>query len=89
MQTVTARAINHIGLTKLGNAAGVRPSAAQKWRDKALPESELSGRTAYARLIEQLSEGEYTAEQLLAETRAFWEKRPVRRGPQRKHRRAR
>lgn len=81
MTNVVASAIDHIGLTKLGNRFDVWPSAVQKWRDLGcLPESDLSGRTEYAKGIEEESGGKYTAEQLLEATREAWALRPVRRG---------
>lgn len=79
-----ASAIDHIGTSKVGNRFGIRPSAAQKWRDNGrLPQSDLSGLTQYAAGIEELSEGKFSAERLLAETRKAWERMPVRRGKRR------
>jgi hypothetical protein len=81
MQSIVASAIDHIGLTKLGNRFEIRPSAVQKWRDNCrLPQTDLSGLTAYAAGIAELSGGKFTAEQLLAETRTAWEKISPRRG---------
>jgi hypothetical protein len=81
MQTIVTRAIDHIGLTKLANRFDVWASAVQKWRDKGfLPESDLSGRTEYAAGIEELSEGKFSAEELLEATREAWRKTPLRRG---------
>jgi hypothetical protein len=85
MSNTVASAIDHIGLTKVGNRFGIRPSAAQKWRDNGrLPQSDLSGLTKYAAGIEELSEGKFTAERLLAETREAWERMPVRSGKRRR-----
>ncbi len=80
MSSAVASAIDHIGLTKVGNRFGIRPSAVQKWRDnKRLPQTDLSGLTEYAAGIEELCAGKFKAEILLAETRAAWErKRSVR-----------
>lgn len=81
MPTIVASAIDHIGLTPIANHFDIWPSAVQKWRDLGrLPESDLSGRTEYAAGIEELSEGEYPAEKLLAATREAWQKNPLRRG---------
>jgi hypothetical protein len=81
MQSVVTRAIDHIGLTKLANRFDVWASAVQKWRDKGfLPESDLSGRTEYAAGIEELSEGKFSAEELLEATREAWRKTPPGRG---------
>jgi len=75
MSTVTS-AIEHIGLTPLARKTGLYPSAVQKWRDQGyLPQTELAGLTHYARDIEALCEGKFTASQLLADTRKAWEKR--------------
>lgn len=81
MTSTVASAIDHIGLTKVGNRFGIRPSAVQKWRDnRRLPQTDLAGLTSYAEGIEELSAGKYSAEKLLAETREAWEKTPLRRG---------
>lgn len=81
MTSTVASAIDHIGLTKVGNRFGIRPSAVQKWRDnRRLPQTDLSGLTSYAQGIEELSEGRFSAEELIAETREAWEKSPTRRG---------
>jgi hypothetical protein len=81
MTSTVASAIDHIGLTKVGNRFGIRPSAVQKWRDNArLPQTDLSGLTEYAAGIEELSLGRYPAAKLLAETREAWEKTSARRG---------
>lgn len=85
MSNTVSSAIDHIGLTKVGNRFGIRPSAAQKWRDNGrLPQSDLSGLTEYAIGLEELSGGKFTAEKLLAETRQAWERMPVRRGKRRR-----
>jgi hypothetical protein len=86
MADVTASAIDHIGLTRLANRFGYRPSAVQKWRDQGrLPQSELAGLTQYAEAIEELSDGKYTAVQLIAETRLKWTANPPKKsGPKRK-----
>lgn len=81
MQSTIASAIDHIGLSPIARRFDVWPSAVQKWRDNGyLPESELSGRTQYAAGIEEMSGGRFTAEIMLAETRAVWESRVLRRG---------
>ena len=78
MSTV-ASAIDHIGLSRLAARFGFYPSAVQKWRDeKRLPQTELSGLTNYAKAIEELSEGQYKAKDLIAETRAAWKERITR-----------
>lgn len=84
-----ASAINHIGLTRLANRLGFRPSAVQKWRDAGrLPYTELSGLTNYAKTIEELSDGKYRADKLIAVTRAKWRaKPPKKRGGSTGHRR--
>lgn len=78
MSTVTS-AIERIGLTKLANRFGYRPSAVQKWRDEGcLPKSDLAGLTNYAEVIAELSrdtEKPVTVEQLLTDTRKAWERR--------------
>lgn len=85
MNNAVASAIDHIGLTKVGNRFGIRPSAAQKWRDNGrLPQSDLSGLTQYAAGIEELSEGKFSAAKLLAETREAWERMEARRGKRRR-----
>lgn len=79
MTSAVASAIDHIGLSPIARMFDIWPSAVQKWRDnQCLPESELSGRTRYAVGIEELSDGKYKAEDLLAETRAIWENRAPR-----------
>lgn len=85
MSTV-ATAIDHIGLTNLANRLGYYPSAVQKWRDdERLPQTELSGLTNYASVIEELSLGRFKATKLIAETREKWTARPPRKtGPKRK-----
>jgi hypothetical protein len=76
MSSIVATAISHIGLTPIAKKFDLWPSAIQKWRDQGfLPESDLSGRTKYAHGIEELSEGRYKAEEMLAETRAAWQAR--------------
>lgn len=75
MSTVTS-AIELIGLTPLAKRAGLYPSAVQKWRDQGrLPRTELMGLTHYAGYIEELSQGKYRAADLIAETRAAWQRR--------------
>lgn len=75
MSTVTS-AIEHIGLTPIAKRYGYRASAIQKWRDVgALPQTELSGLTDYAAGIAELSDGEVTKEELLRDTRAYWQNR--------------
>lgn len=75
MSTVTS-AISHIGLTPIANRYGIWPSGVQKWRDLgALPRTELAGLTDYASGIAELSEGKHTREELIRDTRAYWEKR--------------
>lgn len=75
MSTVTS-AISHIGLTPIANRYGIWPSGVQKWRDLgALPQTELSGLTDYASGIAELSEGKYTKDELLRDTRHYWERR--------------
>ena len=87
MANTVASAIDHIGLTKVGNRFGIRPSAVQKWRDNArLPQTDLSGLTEYAAGIEELSDGRFSAEKLLAETREAWKRSPLRRGKPRRGR---
>ena len=87
MPSTVASAIDHIGLTKVGNRFGIRPSAVQKWRDnRRLPQTDLSGLTKYAAGIEELSEGKYLALKLLEETREAWERSPPRRGKARRGR---
>lgn len=74
--SIVKSAIDHIGLSRLGRAVGKWPSAVQKWRDEdCLPQTDLSGLTTYAATIEELTEGEYRAEDLLAHTRRAWEQR--------------
>lgn len=76
MSSTVASAIDHIGLTKLGNRFGIRPSAVQKWRDNdRLPQTDLAGLTAYAEGIEELCQGKFKAKALLADTRAAWKKK--------------
>jgi hypothetical protein len=76
MSTTVTRAIAHIGLTPVAKKFDVWPSAVQKWRDQGfLPESELSGRTKYAQGIEELSDGMFKADEMLAETRDAWQAR--------------
>lgn len=83
--SIVFAAIEHIGLSKVANAAGVTPAAATKWRDGGLPQTELVGTTNYAVLIEDLSGGKYTASSILAETRRRWLSRGhVKRGAKRK-----
>lgn len=78
MSTVSS-AIRHIGLTPLANRLGFRPSAIFKWQDSnRLPQSELAGTTNYAEVIEEMTEGKYTAEQLIAATREMWRATPPR-----------
>jgi hypothetical protein len=75
MSTVTS-AIEHIGLTPIAKRFGYRPSAIQKWRDVgALPQTELSGMTDYASEIADMTDGEYTKDQLIHDTRVYWSKR--------------
>lgn len=89
MPSQVASAIDHIGLTKVGNRFGIGPSAVQKWRDNArLPQTDLSGLTSYAAGIEELSAGKYLAQTLLAETREAWVKTPVRRGKRKRTKKA-
>lgn len=81
MSSTVASAIDHIGLTKVGNRFGIRPSAVQKWRDnRRLPQTDLSGLTEYAAGLEELSDGLYPAARLLAETREAWKRTPLKRG---------
>lgn len=81
MSNVVSSAIDHSGLTKVGNRFDIWPSVVQKWRDRGfLPESDLSGRTQYAAGIAELSDGKFTAEQLLEATRQAWHNRTVKRG---------
>lgn len=89
MQSAIASAIDHIGLTKLANRFGYRPSAVQKWRDQCrLPHTELSGLTQYASAIAEMCDGQYTVDQLIEETRASWTANPPRKsGPKAKRRR--
>jgi hypothetical protein len=85
MANTVASAIDHIGLTKVGNRFGIRPSAVQKWRDNArLPQTDLSGLTEYAAGIEELSAGKFPAETLLEETREAWKRTSARRGKRRR-----
>ena len=85
MSSAVASAIDHIGLTKVGNRFGIRPSAVQKWRDNCrLPQTDLAGLTEYAAGIEALSEGKFSAASLLAETREAWKRTPAKRGKPRR-----
>ena len=79
-----ASAIEHIGLTKLGNRLDLWPSGIQKWRDDdCLPQTELSGRTNYSAVIEEMSGGKFSAKKLLEHTRKRWSERwSERRGPE-------
>jgi hypothetical protein len=73
--SLTATAIDHIGLKPLAERFGVRLSAVHKWKKQGLPKSELAGLTAYAQAIEELSQGKYLAADLLEETRRQWRRR--------------
>ena len=82
-------AIEHIGLTKLGNRLNLWPSSFTKWKKaNRLPKSELAGLTDYARIMEEMSEGEYTAEKLIEVTREGWERKFAREAKQQKRARA-
>jgi hypothetical protein len=73
MANSVTSAIKHIGLSALAKKLGYFPSAIQKWRDDGrLPQSELAGLTNYADVIAEMSDGRFSAEQLLAATRAAW-----------------
>lgn len=73
--TLTATAIDHIGLKPLADRFDVRLSAVHKWKKEGLPKSELAGLTSYAKAIEELSGGKFKAADLMAETRKRWERR--------------
>lgn len=73
MANPVTSAIKHIGLTNIAKRLGFYPSAIQKWRDDGhLPQSEIAGLTNYAEVIADLSDGRWSAEQLLEATRAAW-----------------
>lgn len=75
MSLVTS-AIDHIGLKPIADRYGFRLSAVHKWKKQGrLPRTELAGLTQYAEGIEKLSAGKYSAADLLAETRAAWQRR--------------
>lgn len=75
MSLVTS-AINHIGLKPIAEKYGFRLSAVHKWKDQGrLPRSDLAGLTTYAQGLEELSDGKFRATDLLAETRAAWQRR--------------
>lgn len=73
MTQYVASAIDHIGLTKLGDRLNYWPSAIQKWRDDdRLPRTELMGITNYAEVIQEMTEGKYKAKKLIEHTRSKW-----------------
>ena len=61
------RAIEIAGLGEIARSCGVRYQAVQQWRDRGcLPRTEYTSETNYAETIERLTEGQVTAEELLA-----------------------
>lgn len=73
MSNPVTSAIEHIGLSAIAKRFGFYPSAVQSWRDDGrLPQSELAGLTNYADVIAEMSNGRWTADQLLDATREAW-----------------
>lgn len=73
------RAIDLFGWPALAKACGnLTPQTIRKWRDAGrLPRSEFSGETEYAALIEDATNGEVTAAELLEWSREGWKSRRV------------
>jgi len=64
-------AIKTVRVAVVADACGISPRAVYKWLEKgSLPTTEFYGRTKYASIIEQLSDGEFSAKKLLDESRA-------------------
>lgn len=79
MSNPVTSAIEQIGLSSLARRLGFWPSAIQRWKDDGrLPQTDLAGLTSYAATIEEMTEGKYTAEQLLEATRDSWLKKQSR-----------
>lgn len=73
MSNPVTSAIDKIGLSALAKRFGFYPSAVQNWRDDGrLPQSDLAGLTNYADVIAEMSDGEYSADQLRDATREAW-----------------
>lgn len=69
-------AIEHIGLTKLGDRLNYWPSAIQKWQKAdRLPRTELMGITNYAEVIEEMTEGKFKAKKLKEHTLKQWQEK--------------
>ena len=65
MSNVTI-AIKKIGLTPVARKCGIKPSSVSKWRNRgALPRTDYTGETDYAGAIAELSQGEFSREDLL------------------------
>ena len=60
-------AIDQVGLTRLARECKVSHQAVRKWqRARRLPRTEWTGETGYSGVIESLTEGHVTRDQLLA-----------------------
>lgn len=66
---IIQRATKIIGITRLAKACGVSLTAVQKWGLKgSLPRTEWTGETNYAGIIEKMSNGQVTKDELLKVT---------------------
>lgn len=58
--------IRDIGIAEVANACGVSERAVYKWlKNGFLPKTEFFGKTNYAGIIQDISNGKYKAEDLL------------------------
>ncbi|MCE9938560.1 helix-turn-helix domain-containing protein [Serratia liquefaciens] len=59
-------AIKRVGIPEVAKACGVSERAVYKWlKNGFLPKTEFFGKTSYAETIEEVSDGEYLAVDLL------------------------
>lgn len=63
-------AIKGVGIPEVAKACGVSERAVYKWlKNGFLPKTEFFGKTSYAKTIEKVSAGKYTAMDLLRVSR--------------------
>lgn len=61
------RAIDLVGLTRLARECAVSHQAVRKWqRARRMPRTEWTGETGYSRVIERVTDGKVSRDELLA-----------------------
>lgn len=58
-------AINAVGVQRLADACKVSRVAVWRWKQKGLPWTEHTGKTGYAKIIEQMTDGKFKADELI------------------------